>query len=598
MPISRKALSLLYGTLKLVQEDYVLENEPDSVGSGLRAGVLTEFIIMKNGKPIEPLWEDCTDGFLEGVEAYGLMAYPCENWNWRIWTGQWQVWPDLPFELVHIPVVTSFSKESDVRLCNGNEVHLWLYGRERCFGLMSPAIPYVEAWESTLSSWVTEEDPNPPGYSPVRVEFGPPHWWRKTGGRIGDTQGTKRVWQIVQKEILDYKRAEEQQEEAGDDVSDRAGSTRKGKGRAKPEKRRSKSTGSLRAQSSSNIHPVRSEKRRASLAPPRLPPPSEPSDASPHKGRKKRKRGSVQARLRRLISESDLDGEYEEPETSAVEAKRLKRGSLGASRRSPIVLRGDPETEEEEESEPDGRFNRMTLGHDGGAVGGSDVATSPVAEGAREADVQTESPVGTAATETVAGSSSSGVPVNEPSEAKQRAQKESESRYSPGPSTQAANALPPLGEVAQTAPISMNEVQFMDEEFGPTFPFTQVDRNNLLSQIPTLQSAPNPEPRDRMDGIARDRPVDPPVSAPTEIPSAPNASLDPGAPDLAAGPTIGPKDHARAETSTAGPCSAHVEVQGTSAPNPAASSPRASSPALEDDPLMTGARSSLAHRER
>ncbi|QRV74569.1 hypothetical protein RhiJN_02584 [Ceratobasidium sp. AG-Ba] len=615
MPLSAAALSQIYGKMEVMEEGFVLDNEPEKVPKGLRICLLTEYLILNNrtGVPVAPKWEDCTEEFLENLEAYGIMAFPCEDHKWQLWTGHWQVWPEIPYELVHFPVITAFAKEKDERFCNGNALGLWLYGTARCAALMAPALPYVGLAKETLDSWSTADSGEVGNPKFVFTTIGeiPPHWWRKYNGAPGDARGTKQVWKAVSKQLIDYQQRQQSRSgtDGGSDPSEPKADSdvemdtepepepepetepevesedgRKGKGKAMAKskskaksKGRSKGDGKSKSKGRRMGQGNRSASTRKTFSAP---------SRNQRVGNVNKRRVSPGEGPRATPTEDQVAG----PSTdrTRIAGRKRKRQSAEPPRRGPLRIIGDPETETEPESEPPSRKKDSS----GMPVDGSEVATPAEAGDPAEGEPRRDSTP-------LNGSGAAQTPLDTPSkeclEAKQRAQREAEPSYSPGPSTQAANVLPPLSNDLPLGPEpregEVPECGLLADGYTAQFPFTQVPQQSAAD----TDGEPVVEQADKHSGsvvVDQDPSGHPQPTAPVEPSGTP--CTEPSPPDVS-GAGAASADPPAETPARASPESAHRDVSPEA--NVAGTSSHSLEELAEGNPLLTGSRSSKAHRD-
>ncbi|KAG9074229.1 hypothetical protein FRC06_010828, partial [Ceratobasidium sp. 370] len=183
-PTVASQVALLYPGLPIWKESCLLDNESneDVPEDEVRIRLLHEFVLFKNGVPVAPKFEDCFPEYWVNIEAYGLMAFPCERSRWFLWAGRWELDFDYKhYELVHIKGVSGMVKEHNQHFRNGNVPALWLEGKEGfSYGLMRPAEPFAKLWSEGVETWAP--DTAGKGGSPA-VEAVPrplvcyPHWW-------------------------------------------------------------------------------------------------------------------------------------------------------------------------------------------------------------------------------------------------------------------------------------------------------------------------------------------------------------------------------------------------------------------------------------
>ncbi|QRV80761.1 hypothetical protein RhiJN_13144 [Ceratobasidium sp. AG-Ba] len=210
----------IWGTTKCRSEEYVLDTEAEGrLGSGeSRIRYLTDFIFVKDGKIVFPLYEMCTQEFWKGVEVYGFMTGPTSSIDrWYIWSLHWWL-TKQQVELVRIDNVIGIEKQNDPRYRNGNQQVLWLNSRKRySYALMEPDESVAAGWNSVILSW------RPQGRDglPVCVQADPnialPDWWHQKGEVAG-----RAAWQALQRAWEKKKKEEEDEEDADDDGEERA----------------------------------------------------------------------------------------------------------------------------------------------------------------------------------------------------------------------------------------------------------------------------------------------------------------------------------------------------------------------------------------
>ncbi|QRV80707.1 hypothetical protein RhiJN_08722 [Ceratobasidium sp. AG-Ba] len=210
----------IWGTTKCRSEEYVLDTEAEGrIGSGeSRIRYLTDFIFVKDGKIVFPLYEMCTQEFWKGVEVYGFMTGPTSSIDrWYIWSLHWWL-TKQQVELVRIDNVIGIEKQNDPRYRNGNQQVLWLNSRKRySYALMEPDESVAAGWNSVILSW------RPQGRDglPVCVQADPdialPDWWHQKGEVAG-----RAAWQALQRAWEKKKKEEEDEEDADDDGEERA----------------------------------------------------------------------------------------------------------------------------------------------------------------------------------------------------------------------------------------------------------------------------------------------------------------------------------------------------------------------------------------
>ncbi|KAG9077245.1 hypothetical protein FRC06_009014 [Ceratobasidium sp. 370] len=367
------------------------------------------------------------------------MAFPCQASKWFLWAGIWELdFCPKHYELVHINQVAGMLKEQNKHFRNGNVPTLWLESKERVsYGLMVPARPTARMWYEAVETWAV--DAAGKGGSPAvravdRPFFAPPVWWcgRGKNQAVAGKRPYQKLVKLVEAQLKEEAR---QRGELGssDEESDGDGEAKgKGKGKAK-------------AKGKATANPI-VKKRTSGLATI----PRRRTMASVWKattGASKRKRRSSSPAT--------------EPPESSVSRRRSKRVR--------IVLHGDSEPSDTGEPEqPDSTANPQAASS---STAGDLGAVAPPPRQSRMLTVSE-----------MAGERTS---TPERQAAKIRMQKEVESRYSPGPSTQAAAAPPPL----------------LSSPIRP--PYTQLDR-----------TSPPPS----------DRPSSAPPSATADIPQAQEAA--------------------------------------------------------------------------
>ncbi|KAG8724030.1 hypothetical protein FRC12_005548 [Ceratobasidium sp. 428] len=221
---------VVYGDHPVRDEFYVLDNEiaDDSNMSEkeMRIRLLTDFIFVKDGELVRPLYESCTDAFWKGVEVWGFTMSPTGTGKWLAWSLFWHLeWPGKNMELVRITNIEGMSKERTKRYRNGNELALFLNTRTRCsYALMEPDDLAREGWREVLDSWQDVGDDlerlqecRPPASLAVR-----PGWWHHKGAPTSES-----VWRRAVKWQTEYE--EQQGKEASCEEEQRNASVKPGK---------------------------------------------------------------------------------------------------------------------------------------------------------------------------------------------------------------------------------------------------------------------------------------------------------------------------------------------------------------------------------
>ncbi|KAG8730372.1 hypothetical protein FRC10_002758, partial [Ceratobasidium sp. 414] len=160
LPNVSTQVAMLYPRFPVWKESYLLDNESNKgiPKSEVRIRLLHEFILFKDGLPLAPKFEDCVPEYWHGVEAYGLMAFPCHESKWFLWAGIWELdFHPKHYELVHIKQVAGMLKERNKHFRNGNVPTLWLESKERVsYGLMVPARPAARMWYDAVETWAVD----------------------------------------------------------------------------------------------------------------------------------------------------------------------------------------------------------------------------------------------------------------------------------------------------------------------------------------------------------------------------------------------------------------------------------------------------------
>ncbi|QRW09547.1 hypothetical protein RhiLY_08546 [Ceratobasidium sp. AG-Ba] len=226
-------------------EYYVLDTELEGrIGSGLaRIRYLTDFIFVRDGKIVFPVYERCTPEFWNGVQVYGFMIGPTTSIDrWYIWSLHWWM-TNQEVQLVRIDDVIGITKQNDLRYRNGNQQVLWLNSRKGyAYALMEPDESIAQGWRFVNSSWRPQGRDGLPACVPADLDMPPPDWWHDKGEVAG-----KAAWQALQRAWQKKKNEEDDEEESGD--SDEKQETKKQKRKEEAEQ----DTRSVKRRKSSGI---------------------------------------------------------------------------------------------------------------------------------------------------------------------------------------------------------------------------------------------------------------------------------------------------------------------------------------------------------
>ncbi|QRW09556.1 hypothetical protein RhiLY_08555 [Ceratobasidium sp. AG-Ba] len=212
----------VWGTCKCRNEDYVLDTELQGrIASGqARIRYLTDFIFVKDGKIVFPVYERCTPEFWKGVQVYGFMIGPTSSIDrWYIWSLHWWL-AKQQVELVRIDNVIGIEKQNDLRYRNGNEQVLWLNSRKGyAYALMEPDESIAQGWRFVNASWKKEGRDGLPVCVPADPDLAPPDWWHNKGEVTGRAawQALQRAWEKKKEE---EEEAEDEEEAEGEDDSE------------------------------------------------------------------------------------------------------------------------------------------------------------------------------------------------------------------------------------------------------------------------------------------------------------------------------------------------------------------------------------------
>ncbi|KAG8722663.1 hypothetical protein FRC08_014408 [Ceratobasidium sp. 394] len=325
-------LNDLYGDHPIRRETFNLDNEDPHKArrNSVKVRALNEFIMVKGGKFVYPMYNLSTPEWWEGVEVYGYMACPVGDSRWHIWSGHWaENFGDRHFELVRIDRVSGICKESNQHWRCGKEKILWLETAQHyAYALTVPAEPYAGSWPPVLLSWTDIKDnPGDPTFEIIDPLGSRAPWWGK--------EGTD-AWDHIRKQALKSQKkgkAQKRTDGEGEGGDRQRSSTEKTKGRrvgdkAAPPTRKGKDRpvsqgheGALQVATSSTAPQSRGKRQREQLGgtesegrepiseeespPPRAPkrarkPPSSNSPAlSPPKPGSKQQRDEAKLRAQR-----------------------------------------------------------------------------------------------------------------------------------------------------------------------------------------------------------------------------------------------------------------------------------------------------------
>ncbi|QRW13701.1 hypothetical protein RhiLY_12700 [Ceratobasidium sp. AG-Ba] len=204
----------VWGTCKCRNEDYVLDTELQGrIASGqARIRYLTDFIFVKDGKIVFPVFERCTPEFWKGVQVYGFMIGPTSSIDrWYIWSLHWWL-AKQQVELVRIDNVIGIEKQNDLRYRNGNE-------QGYAYALMEPDESIAQGWRFVNASWKKEGRDGLPVCVPADPDLAPPDWWHNKGEVTGRAawQALQRAWEKKKEE---EEEAEDEEEAEGEDDSE------------------------------------------------------------------------------------------------------------------------------------------------------------------------------------------------------------------------------------------------------------------------------------------------------------------------------------------------------------------------------------------
>ncbi|KAG9099554.1 hypothetical protein FRC06_005157 [Ceratobasidium sp. 370] len=345
-----------------------------------RVRLLTDFIFVKNGEVVYPLYDKCTSDFWDGLEVWGFTMSPTSRNRWLAWSLLWWIdWADKHLALVRIDRISGISKERSEHFRNGNETALWLNSQQGfSYALMEPEDLMAPGWIPVLRSW---EDIGPLDLKLCRPVDAPagviPEWWHDKTKVAG-----KSAWQAIQKAYTKHltkgregRSDEEDEDEDDEDEHVAAPKRRKARSKeraaaaAKPRTRSRKGSGKQRVSMSQVAVPREGTSHVI----------ARPADPS-----RKRKIDHVEIDL---SDEAGPSGGQDEVRAQGPEGER-------SSQRAPFK-----------------RTRMLTIAQ----LAGSTAPLTPELVGSPERQT-----------------------------AKERLQRESQPRYSPGLATQQANALPPL----------------------------------------------------------------------------------------------------------------------------------------------------------
>ncbi|KAB5588352.1 hypothetical protein CTheo_8205 [Ceratobasidium theobromae] len=206
----------VYGDHPVRKENIELDNEDlgPTNGTDARARLLTDFILVKDGKFLHPYHNQCTKkDFWKGAEVWGFMMSPAGYYKWYAWSLLWHLdWPGKHMELVRIDNIQSMTVERSKHYRNNNEAALWLNTKNRfSYALMEPDDTIAQEWLRVIQSWQSAEEDGPAICLAVDPTFPAPSWWRHKGKPAG-----RKPWKGLTSKWYALKEQEEADEADGD----------------------------------------------------------------------------------------------------------------------------------------------------------------------------------------------------------------------------------------------------------------------------------------------------------------------------------------------------------------------------------------------
>ncbi|KAG8724035.1 hypothetical protein FRC12_014459 [Ceratobasidium sp. 428] len=204
-----------YGNHPLRLKAFHLDNEKQAgVGDskvGLR--ILTDHIFVKHGQFVWPFPNECTEEFFKGVTVYGftMSLRPSED-LWFVWSLLWHLdWPTKHMELVRLDKVVRVSKERNQHLMCGNVTALWLETKNGMkYAMAEPEDQVRGGWYGALTSWEKEGDLGKvPSIMPIDVREPRPKWWptNQKGNAVAQSTWLRIVKQQTEVLMIEEERA-------------------------------------------------------------------------------------------------------------------------------------------------------------------------------------------------------------------------------------------------------------------------------------------------------------------------------------------------------------------------------------------------------